>query len=70
MEITVVHNSPSFLVEKPKRSHRFVTSFVELDKFIKPLPTKLSQMKRFVQLRNGSILYYFRTKKSYFPNLS
>ena len=40
--ISVVHTSPSFLVKKPKGGHRLVTSFVELNKFIKPLPTKLT----------------------------
>ena len=40
--ITVVHTSPSFLVRKPRGGHRLVTSFVEINKFIKPLPTKLT----------------------------
>ena len=40
--VTVVHTSPSFLVKKPKGRHLLVTSFVELNKFIKPLPTRLT----------------------------
>ena len=40
--IEVVHTSPSFLVKKSNGSYRLVTSFVELNKFIHPLPSKLS----------------------------
>ncbi len=37
--IKVVHSSPSFLVKKPgDTKKRFVTSFTELNKFIRPLP--------------------------------
>ena len=36
------HTSPSFLVKKTKGGHRLVTSFVELNKFIKPLPNRLT----------------------------
>ena len=36
------HTSPSFLVKKSKGGHRLVTSFVELNKFIKPLPNRLT----------------------------
>ena len=39
--IKVMHTSPSFLVKKPNNSYRLVTSFVELNKFIHPLPSKL-----------------------------
>ena len=39
--VTVRHTSPSFLVKKPSGGHRLVTSFVELNKYIIPLPTKL-----------------------------
>ena len=39
--ITVLHSSPSFLVKKKKDGHRLVTSFVELSKYIRPLPTKM-----------------------------
>ena len=38
--IKVIHTSPSFLVKKPNL-YRLVTSFVELNKFIHPLPSKL-----------------------------
>ena len=40
--ITVTHTSPSFLVKKPDQSFRLVTSFVELNKYICSLPTKMS----------------------------
>ena len=41
--IQVKHSSPSFLVKKSDdKSHRLVTSFTELNKFIRPLPTKMS----------------------------
>ena len=39
--IKVIHTSPSFLVKKSNNSYRLVTSFVELNKFIHPLPSKL-----------------------------
>ena len=38
----MVHTSPSFLVKKSKGGHHLVTSFVELNKFIKPLSTRLT----------------------------
>ena len=38
----MVHTSPSFLVKKPKAGHRLVISFVELNKFTKPSPTRLT----------------------------
>ena len=40
--IEVTHTSPSFLVKKADGSHRLVTSFVELNKFICPLPSRIS----------------------------
>ena len=40
--VTLVHTSPSFLVKKSKGGHCLVTTFVELNKFIKPLPTRLT----------------------------
>ncbi len=43
--IKVVHTSPSFLVTKPDGSHRLVTSFTELNKYIHTLPTKMSTSK-------------------------
>ena len=39
--ITVLHSSPSFLVKKKKGGHRLVTTFVELNRYIRPLPTKM-----------------------------
>ena len=41
-DVKVIHSSPSFLVKKPDKSHRLVTSFTELNKFVRPLPSKLS----------------------------
>ena len=41
-DITVVHTSPSFLVKKSSDSYRLATSFVELNKFIRPMPARLS----------------------------
>ena len=43
--VDVVHTSPSFLVKNPDGSHRMVTSFTELNKYIHTLPTKLSTSK-------------------------
>ena len=40
--VTVVQISTSFLIKKPKGGHRLVTSFVEPNKFIKPLPPGLN----------------------------
>ena len=40
--VTVAHTSPSFLVKKPNGSYRLVTSFVELNKYVCTLPTKMS----------------------------
>ena len=42
INVDVVHTSPSFLVKKPDGTHRLVTSFVELNKYIRPFPSKLS----------------------------
>ena len=42
MNVTVVHTSPSSLVKKVYGSYRLVTNFVELNKYIRPLPAKLS----------------------------
>ena len=42
LEVPVVHTSPSFLVKKSKGGHRLVTTFVELNKFIKLLPARLT----------------------------
>ena len=40
--IQVKHSSPSILVKKAEdTSQRLVTSFTELNKFIRPLPTKM-----------------------------
>ena len=38
-DITVIHTSPSFLVKKAGNSYGLVTYFVELNKYICPLPT-------------------------------
>ena len=43
--VDVVHTSPSFLAKNPDGSHRMVTSFTELNKYIHTLPTKLSTSK-------------------------
>ena len=44
--VKVVHTSPSFLVRNPSDgSHRLVTSFTELNKYIHTLPTKMSTSK-------------------------
>ena len=42
LNVTVQHTSPSFLVKKANNEFRLVTSFVELNKFILPLPSKMS----------------------------
>ena len=42
VNVKVVHTSPSFLVKKGDGSYRLVTSFVELNKYIQPMPAKLS----------------------------
>ena len=48
--IQVKHSSPSFLVKKPDNpSQRLVTSFTELNKFIRPLPTKMSTTSEVLQ---------------------
>ena len=39
--MTVLHSSPSFLVKKKKGGHHLVTRFVELNKYIGPLPIKM-----------------------------
>ena len=46
--VTVVHTCPSFLVKKTKGGHYLVTSFVELNKFIKPLPFRLTKWKYII----------------------
>ena len=43
--VKVVHTSPSFLVKNPDESHRFVTSFTELNKYVQTLPTKMISSK-------------------------
>ena len=64
---TVVHTSPSFLVKKPNGSHRLVTSFVELNKYICPLPSKLNTTAD-VLTALGRWKYIIKTdlKSSYF----
>ena len=42
VNVNVIHTSPSFLVKKPDGSHRLVTSFVELDKYVRTFPTKMT----------------------------
>ena len=65
--ITVIHTSPSFLVKKPNNDYRLVTSFVELNKFIHPLPTKMSTTKD-VLTDLGKWKYIIKTdlKSTYF----
>ena len=41
----VFHTSPSFLARNPDGTHRLVTNFTELNKFIHTLPTKISTSK-------------------------
>ena len=40
--VYVIHTSPSFLVKMPDGSHRLVTSFVELNKYVRTFPTKMT----------------------------
>ena len=65
--INVIHTSPSFLVKKPNNSYRLVTSFVELNKFIYPLLSKLCTTND-VLTALGSWKYIIKTdlKSSYF----
>ena len=67
VNVEVIHTSPSFLVKKSNGSHRLVTSFVELNKFIRPLPTKLSTT-RDVMTALGKWKYIIKTdlKSAYF----
>ena len=42
VNVDVIHTSPSFLVKKSDSGHRMVTSFVELNKYLRPLPTTMT----------------------------
>ena len=75
VNVTVVHTSPSFLVKKPDGSHRLVTSFVELNKYICTLPSKLDTTEDVLTVL-GRWKYIIKTnlKSAYFqmkmtPNL-
>ena len=65
--VTVVHTSLSSLVKKPKGGHRPVTSFVELNRFIKPLPTRLTPPHEALLIE---VYYRFRSKTFLFLNRS
>ena len=49
VNVNVIHTSPSFLVKKANNDHRLVTSFVELNKFIHPLPSKMSTTRDVIR---------------------
>ena len=65
--VRVIHSSPSFLVNKSDDTFRLVTSFVELNKFIYPLPSKLSTTADVLTLL-GRWKYIIKTdlKSAYF----
>ena len=65
--VTVVHTSLSFLVKKPNGEHRPVTSFNELNRFIKPLPTRLTPLYEALLIE---VYYRFRSKNFLFLNRS
>ena len=66
--VTVTHTSPSFLVKNPsKGTHRLVTSFVELNKYIKLLPTKLSTTQEvFTAIAKWKYLIKTDLKSAYY----
>ena len=67
VDVTVVHTSPSFLVKKSNGSHRPVKSFVELNKYICPLPSKIGTTTDVITAL-GRWKYIIKTdlKSSYF----
>ena len=65
--VKVVHTSPSFLVRNPDGTHRLVTSFTELNKFIHTLPTKISTSKEvFTAVSKWKYLIKTDLKSAYY----
>ena len=67
VHVTVIHTSPSFLVKKSNGSYRLVTSFVELNKYIRPLPIKMNTTEDVITSL-GKWTYIIKTdlKSSYY----
>ena len=65
--VKVVHSSPSFLVKKTDGEFRLVTSFVEINKFIRTLPSKMSTTTEVITML-GKWKYIIKTdlKSAYF----
>ena len=67
--VSVLHTSPSFLVKKPDGSHRLVTSFVELNKYIRILPFQIEYDRRcFNRIWTLEIHYQDRPEKCVFSD--